>query len=141
MNNRIVDYIYRHIHNYSSFNPKYNVPCTGMVAVWLPHGLCYRPAAFSKHLRLTALSIPQGNIRPFLKKLLRFQFSTSLKIYEAEIAKLFKFEGRRLCKKRNRKALRISHVTQQVARVQLSYLHSSREIRVSGDKYVFRYRP
>jgi hypothetical protein len=126
----MVDYVYRHIHNYSSFNPKYNAPWTGMATEWLPHGLCYRRATFSQHLRLTALSISQGNIRPFLK-MLWFQFFTPFKIYDIEIAKLFKFADRKVWKKQNRKALRKTHVTLKVAGVQLSYLRCSREICVT----------
>lgn len=105
----MVDYVCRHIHKYSTINPKYNAPWTGLAAIWLPQTLCYIPDAFSHNLRFTALAFPQGKIRLFLK-MLQFQFFTPLKIYEAEISKLFKFAGRRLCKKQNRKALRITQI-------------------------------
>ena len=118
----MVDYVCRHIHKYSSLNPKYNVLEQDWPQYDYPHGLCYS----------TATSIPQEKFGPF-SKMLWFQLFTSLKMYEAKIVKIFKFTGQRVCKKQNekKKPLRITHVLPKITGLQFSYLHCSREKRVS----------
>ena len=63
---------------HSRWNPKSNTLQPDKAATWPPRHLCYRPAAFSRHIPLTALLFPQEKIRR-VSKFVLFQFFILLK--------------------------------------------------------------
>jgi hypothetical protein len=54
---------YRCSHREFYWNPNSQHTWTPSVAAWPPRRLCYHPAVFFRHLRLTALSFPHEKIR------------------------------------------------------------------------------
>ena len=62
-------------HREFSWNPNSQYTRTWSVAAWPPRRLCYRPAVFFCHIRLTALSFPHGKkFGARFKKLFFFYF-------------------------------------------------------------------
>jgi len=77
--------LYTHTYNTVQLKPKLQNMEPDRPQPDCPRRLCYRPAVFFRHLRLTALSFPQGNILPRVSNLLHF-FSVCAKYRKASIS-------------------------------------------------------